>query len=113
MESNIKLTGVARASFGELLEDYKDFLRINRLSLWDKNSPQVLQIRSSLSNKTNWTNWTNSSEDFANLMITLINVESFLLDRLLKSQEEKFVKEGGFREKLFKKRIDYRNQQNY
>jgi len=24
MESNIKLTGVARASFGELLEDYKD-----------------------------------------------------------------------------------------
>jgi len=27
IESNIKLTGVARASFGELLEDFKDFLR--------------------------------------------------------------------------------------
>ena len=53
------------------------------------------------------------TSETANLMITLINVESFLLDRLLKSQEEKFVKEGGFREKLFKKRIDYRNQQNY
>ena len=27
VESNLKLTGVARASYGELLEDYRDFLR--------------------------------------------------------------------------------------
>lgn len=30
--SNIKLTGVARASYGELLEDYKDFLRVKNQS---------------------------------------------------------------------------------
>lgn len=117
VESEIKLTGVSRASFGELLEDYKDFLRTKRLAIWDKNDERVLKIRiiikSNKPNSTNWSNWTNSPEDYANLMITLINIDCYLLDRLLKSQEEKFVKEGGFREKLFKKRIDYRNQQNY
>ena len=31
LKMNIKLTGVSRGSFGELLEDYKDFLRIRKL----------------------------------------------------------------------------------
>ena len=29
---------VARASLEELLEDYRDFLRIRKLRLWDKGS---------------------------------------------------------------------------
>jgi len=33
----IKLMGVARASLEELLNDYKDFLRVPGLPLWDKN----------------------------------------------------------------------------
>lgn len=31
LKMNIKLTGVARGSFGELLEDYKDYLHTNKL----------------------------------------------------------------------------------
>lgn len=121
MEGNIKLTGVARASFGELLEDYKDFLRIRGLAIWEKEDMKVMEIRaivkdfSNSSDKTNvscWSNWTNKEDSYCNLMITIINIESYLLDRLLRSQEEKFVKEGGFREKLFRKRIEYRNQSN-
>ena len=37
-ETEIKLMNVARASLEELLEDYRDFLRIRKLRLWDKGS---------------------------------------------------------------------------
>lgn len=112
LKMNIKLTGVARASFGELLEDYKDYLRINNLILWDKNDPKVKEIRkiriSSSTNLSNLSNWTNTPESFCNLMITLISLDTYLLDQMLRSLEEKFVREGGYSENLFKKRLAYR-----
>ncbi len=117
VEMNIKLTGVGRASFGELLEDYKDFIRQNNLSQWPISDPKVIRLRqfkesvSSPTNLSNLTNWTNldfdNSENFANLMICLIFKENYLLDQLLRSQEDKFLHEGGFRENLFKKRRSY------
>src|SRR3989344_7770406 len=36
----LKLTGNARGSFGELLEDYEDFLRFRKLKLWTKEDPR-------------------------------------------------------------------------
>jgi len=36
-EMEIKLTNVARASLEELLIDYKDYLRNNKLTYWDKS----------------------------------------------------------------------------
>jgi four helix bundle suffix protein len=41
-------------------------------------------------------------------MVCLINQTNQLLDQKLRWLEERFVKEGGFRENLFKKRMDYR-----
>lgn len=113
LKMNIKLTGVARASLAELLEDYKDYLRINNLKLWDKEDPQVREIRSlrispNESNETNWSNWTNTSERFCNLMATLINLDCYLLDQMLRVLEHKFVTEGGYSENLFKKRLENR-----
>lgn len=117
LKMNIKLIGVARASFGEALEDFKDFLRTNNLKLWEKDDPRVLIIRkiriqpnkANSSNLSNWTNWTNSPESFANLMITLISRENYLLDQMLRVLEQKFVTEGGYSENLFKKRLEKRN----
>ncbi len=113
LKMNIKLTGVARASFGELLEDYKDFLRIKNLELWDKNDPRVLEIRalrgSNLTNMTNLSNWTNTPERFANLMITLISLDCYLLDQMIRSLEQKFITQGGYSENLFKKRLANRS----
>ncbi len=124
VESNIKLTGVARASYGELLEDYKDYLRLNSLPMWSKEDSRVLKIRKMriFPNKSNESNLSNSSnltyksyltnrESFANLMVTLCFKEGYLLDQLVRSQQEKFIKEGGFRENLFKKRINYKNNE--
>ena len=109
LKTNITLTSVARASFGELLEDYFDFLRTKKLPIWDKNDTRVLGIRANRTNgtnKTNWSNWTNTPERFANLMITLISKENYLLDQLFRSLEKKFVNEGGYSENLLKKRLE-------
>lgn len=114
VEGNLKLTGVARASFGELLEDYKDFIRRNTLPLWEKNDPRVLEIRR-VRNFTDTTNrsyesylsYMTNSESFSNLMVTLCYTQGYLMDQLLRAQEQKFVKEGGFRENLFRKRREY------
>ncbi|MCX7955809.1 MAG: four helix bundle suffix domain-containing protein, partial [Patescibacteria group bacterium] len=115
-ESNIKLTGVARASFAELLEDYKDFIRQNNFLLWDKDDSRNLYIRSiknqPISYKTNrsyksymiYKSYMSSPESYANLMVTLCIKAGYLLDKLLKSIQEKFIKSGGFRENLFRKR---------
>jgi len=43
-------------------------------------------------------------------MVCLINQTNRLLDQKLRWLEEKFVKEGGFRENLFKKRMEFRKR---
>lgn len=118
LKLNIKLTGVSRGSFGELLEDYRDFLRVRKLEIWQKDDARLLPIRRMRigANKSNWTNetnltyWKGNPERFANLMLTLISKENYLLDKMIKSLEEKFVKEGGYSENLFKKRLEERNK---
>jgi len=114
IEGNLKLTGVAKASYAELLEDYKDFLRQNKLKLWSKDDSRVWQIRKTrdLPNKTyrsykSYMSYTKSPEGFANLMVTLSYKQSYLLTKLLEGIEKKFVQEGGFRENLFKKRREF------
>jgi len=117
-ESNLKLSGVSRASYGELIEDYEDFLWQKGLALWDKNDARVLAIRRRRidTNESHVTHKTHevygisfdNPEAFANLLITLCAKEGYLLDQFLKGVENSFVKKGGFRENLFQKRMEYR-----
>jgi len=44
-KTELKLTGVARASLEELLLDYEDFLRQRGLRIWAKDSPEALAVR--------------------------------------------------------------------
>lgn len=44
-KTEIKLTGVARASLDELMGDYRDFLRQRGLPMWDKDSAQARAVR--------------------------------------------------------------------
>jgi restriction system protein len=44
-ETELKLTNVARASLGELLLDYEDFLRQRGLRQWTKESPEAREVR--------------------------------------------------------------------
>lgn len=119
-ESNLKLSGVSRASYAELIEDYTDFLWKKGLKLWPKDDPRILRLRAILinpheahvSNEAN--EWHGISFDnpeaFANLMITLCTKMGFLMDRFLKGIEKSFVEKGGFRENLFKKRMQQRHK---
>ncbi len=114
IEGNLKLTGIARASFGELLEDYRDFLRQRGLSVWTKDDSRILIIRKTQnSNKSyesykTYKSYLKDPESFANLMITLCFKTGYLLDKLLKAQQDIFIRRGGFRENLFKKRLDFK-----
>ncbi len=112
--SDITLNSVSRSSYAELREDFEDFLRQRGLSIWDRSDPRVLKIRNfkeyvhketTLADLSKWTNLDfNNGENFANLMICLCYKQEYLMDNLLRAKQEKFVKEGGFRENLFRKR---------
>ncbi len=116
--SDIMLNSVSRSSYAELAEDYEDFLRQKGFTIWKKDSPHALKVRAVResidvpTNLTNLANWTNldltKPENLANLMLCLCYKQSFLMDQLLKAKQERFVREGGFRENLFKKRREYK-----
>ena len=112
LEGRIKLLGVARGSLEELLNDYQDFLRQRGLKIWEKDSPEARKVRSLVYNSyndyNNYKNYIQNPADAANVMVCLINQTNQLLDQKLRWLEEKFVSEGGFRENLFKKRMEKR-----
>jgi four helix bundle suffix protein len=116
-ETEIKLTNVARASLEELQIDYEDFLRTNKLPLWDKNHRLVARLRDI--NKSVPTPIYDtfkkaiehdSPEICANTMITLIKITTYLLKQQIKQLETAFVKEGGLRERMTKARIEQRKK---
>ena len=116
-ETEIKLIGVARASFEELVEDYRDYLRTHHMSLWSKEDLRIQQIRQ-LAQQKNKTYETyksylppNNPELFCNTMISLIYQTNYLLDRQLKSLAKAFTEKGGIRERMANARKSYRIQQ--
>jgi four helix bundle suffix protein len=116
-KTELKLTGVAHASLEELLLDYEDFLRQRGLRIWDKNSPQALAVRGryqgdapdEAAGSDPYGIATASPETAANTLICLINQASYLLGRQLRQLEQSFVEEGGFTERLYRTRADYKN----
>lgn len=118
-ETEIKLTNVARASLEELMIDYEDFLRTNKLPLWDKEHRLTRRFRE-LNRTPNATYATyqkaienEDPEVCANSMICLIKIVSYLLNQQIKTLETAFVNEGGLRERMTKARIDKRNNTKY
>ena len=116
-EMEIKLTNVARASLEELLEDYRDFLRVRDLRMWDKQSKQAQYVRklgmtSPLTFEAFRTfTETRSAEIVANIAICLIHQANYLLDQQLKGLEKTFLQEGGLRERMTRARMEYRKGQ--
>lgn len=116
-ETEIKLTNVARASLEELLEDYRDFLRVRDLPIWDKDSREAQFVRQ-LGRKTpviyeSYRKYveTRPPDVIANIAICLIHQTNYLLDRQMKRLEEDFLKEGGLRERMTRARLQAREQQ--
>jgi four helix bundle suffix protein len=115
-ETEIKLTNVARASLEELLDDYKDYLRARDLEIWDKDSKEARYVRQ-LGRQTPQTYEhyrrfveTRPPEVIANIAICLIHQTNYLIDQQLRRLEKDFVKDGGFRERMTRARLAYRNR---
>ena len=109
-EMEIKLTGVARASLGELLEDYQDYLRTRGLKQWTKDNREALYVRKLGSKNRSYESYrsyleTRPPEVVANILICLIHQTNYLLDQLLRQQEAAFLKECGLRERMTRARL--------
>jgi len=114
-KTELKLTGVARASLEELLLDYEDFLRQRGLARWPKDSPRALEFRRIfLSDQSDESDRSDKKaaailadsgpEEAANAMICLVNQASYLLRKQLEFLEKRFLAEGGFTERLYQQR---------
>jgi four helix bundle suffix protein len=120
-KTELKLTSVARASLGELLLDYEDYLRQRKLRQWKKDDPEALsargklkEIRSDRCDQSDGSPMSDSyspfdfetmPEDvFANTLICLINQASYLLWQQMKVLEKEFLENGGFTERMYQVR---------
>jgi len=113
-KTELKLVGVARASLEELLLDYEDFLRQKGLALWGKDNATTKEIRQ-LAYRTDRSYETYKTyieeQDpgiAANTLVCLIHQTNYLLDQQLRQLEARFLKEGGFTERLYQKRRESR-----
>ena len=101
----IKLAGVSRGSYEELLKDFLSYARQHQIPIWPKEKSigeireirmiwEILRSNPTLPDSPNFPHLPNLPDQAVNLMITLINQANYLTDKLIKS--------------LLKKRLDYR-----
>ena len=115
-ETEIKLTNVAKASLEELLDDYEDYLRVRNLEQWGTLHPRYEKMRQYARGEQIKSTYTQNiyrmnDEEIANLSITLIRQAIYMLHKLLITMQQRFVTEGGIKERMFQARVDYRNSQ--
>ena len=118
-KTELKLTGVAWASLGELKLDYEDYLRDRGLREWEENDPRRYElVERRCANVECVAKWVGEiharsrangeratyAEVAANSALVLIGVARALLDRQKKAQAKAFVEEGGFTERLYQVR---------
>ena len=116
-KTELKLTGVARASLEELLLDFQALLRQRGLHLWAKNSREALAVRTQYQSHKSaksdvadpYPLKTVTAEVAANTLICLISQASYLLGRQLQRLEQQFLTEGGFTERLYQSRTQVRD----
>jgi len=118
-ETEIKLTNVARASLEELLEDYRDFLRVRGIAEWPREHAHTRRLRElNRQPDASYETFKKGIEHAdpaiaANVMIGLIKLTNYLLDQQLKRLEQDFLHEGGLRERMTRARLAVRGRQQW
>ena len=115
-EMLLKLLYVAKGSLQELLADYNDYLRVRNLRIWESDSVEVRAMRKlglqyddskyflALAESRN-------DEVVANMVIVLIHQADVLIRQYYDWNYNKFLKEGGYREKLTRERLAHRKDE--
>ena len=100
----------------KLLKDYEDYLRVRNLPIWDRQHPRYERMREYARGEQIRKEYSGlvarmSDEEIANFCITLIHQATYMLHRLLITMQDRFVKEGGIKERMFRSRMAYRSNQ--
>ena len=112
-ETEIKLFNVAKASLDELLADYEDYMRVRNLNVWPEQKQK--EVRNFCRNNNESSLYRKiapkrDDETLANLVITLIHQEQYLLVRLIERAKQDFLEHGGIREEMTRARLEYRKE---
>lgn len=117
LKGYIKMLGISRGSLEELLKDYQDFARLRNITIWEKSDSRLKEMGGRVKKVKRETgryklpstpSQPSNPSCPLNYLIDLIIRTNYLLDRQKTSLEEKFIKEGGYSEALFRKRVIYR-----
>ena len=115
-EMEVKLLNVARASIKELREDYTDYLASRGLATWTPRHPRY-------DNMLDFCRKHNRIEDYrhlfdqwddetmANTAYSLCHMVDRMMTTYIRQLEERFVTEGGIRERMTAARLGYRTDQ--
>ena len=112
-EMEIKLLNVAKASLQELLEDYKDYLRVRGLQLWSETSEKHEQARRACASHNDSEYYQRaikerSDETIANIAIILIHQTDYLIKRYFDYIKQDFLESGGIKEEMTRGRLQWR-----
>lgn len=128
LSRKLNLYDVAKSSGMEALEDFEDILRIEQLPCWHKDDSRLKKLRQIFEAYPNSSNSPTPSipsakavkdalgglegkdglEAVVNCLIDLLIRSGYFLDRQMNALEEKHQREGGYNEKLLKKRLLFR-----
>ena len=114
-ESEHKLSVIAKGSLEELKEDYRDYLRNNRMEIWGKDHPKYIAAQP-LCRKHNDSAWYRrqiegrNAEDICNIALIIVNQELAMLYGYIKYLNDKFLKEGGVKEQRYRIRSEWRKR---
>jgi Zn-finger domain associated with topoisomerase type I len=130
-ETEIKLVDVARASLIELQLDYEDYINLSGGHPWPDDSQEAKDVwnvrlarlesekydahnfsKLVAENRKRFAKWLKSDDPMtiANALVRLCERADLLLHRQLDSLGERFVEEGGFREKMTRVRLSARDE---
>ena len=113
--SELYLMGVAKGSAHELLADYKDYLTHHGLERWTRDDARTRQTRAFARRHKDPELYLERArqrtpETVANIAITLLHIYDVLMERLLKSVTERFLRDGGLKEQLTRARLAERDK---
>ena len=116
-EMEIKLLNVARSSLQELREDYVDYINTHQLVLWSADSERQRRLRDFCHSHNDFQDYAPlaermNDEEFANLLLTLCHQTDKMMCAYVEKLEQRFVTEGGIKERMHAARTGYRKLQD-
>lgn len=116
-EMQLKLLNVARASLKELREDYEDYLKSHHLRFFtagDERYDKMLLYCRKHNVLTDYEpyfqRW--NDEELCNCALTLCHMIDRMMMSFLQRLEREFVTEGGIKERMYRARTGFRQQQD-